>query len=889
MRLLYRSLLFWIFCAGFMLGCGDRDPGLCAEVSCPEGMVCYQGYCVSGADPVACEPSCPSGETCVQGRCLSESGGCDYQGQSCSRQQFGAYLDDHLCMDWSGDAGRAAVCSQDCRSQACPDDGTCFLVTVQGQACESDDACFAGQFCYQGGCAFAACRPSECSEVGGVDPHCGAGTRCEKVGEARLCVPAGSRGVGEACVDAGLAFEENRSDEACVEGASCVAGRCRELCEGVCDGNEECIQVGGGVEVCASSCVPGARECEDGETCVPAEEVGGICQPAGTTPLFAACTAGGEPCVEGAICALEESGLEFGRCLPSCNLGAAGGESGGELSREAQAARDQTCPQGEPEVSYLAVWHLGGAAGAFDLYLGESLSVEATLQGGDLELAGEGFAEIRPGRIRWKLRRAGEAATDSPVVEGESLLAAGERYLLVMVPRAGTDEEIDVYLVEVEGDGPLFLQAIPDLEPVDLWIRTDSSDELIEENLAFLGLVSLGGHTGGELVLAEPGAGPESALLVYEESVLEGRSLVASTGTVDPWDLHGTSELEITSEVVPSASGSAGLAFTCRAVNGGTVGACLQRCDEGSPLELGRCDGEAMGCGPRFYEARNRWRSVCQPVGARGEGEGCNPQATNPCNEGLYCQEYGNGAVQGAAGICVSLCELGEESCGDGETCRAIAAGTDYLVGECRVACDPGQDYADPICPEGQRSCRPEATLIPAGDGVSTGYSLREETPVCWASGTTPVGQACAPGNCEAGSECIFERSIENDFVGSLLSPYFPGGDAFPTCRPICDPFTCERGNSCGEEETCLFNYPWNARVGHCAPIAEQRGPGESCESPGLACGADSICVLEEGVARCTRFCQFEGPATTGYRRSTCPQGYQCGPFARDIGVCRLE
>ena len=202
----------------------------------------------------------------------------------------------------------------------------------------------------------------------------------------------------------------------------------------------------------------------------------------------------------------------------------------------------------------------------------------------------------------------------------------------------------------------------------------------------------------------------------------------------------------------------------------------------------------------------------------------------------------------------------------------------------------PDDGYSDPSCPAGLQSCKPEAELTPTGDGITAGYDVAEEQPVCWASGALEAGENCSPGNCAPGNECLFARSVQNDFVSTLLSPYFGGGGPFPRCREICDPFTRSRsGHECAEGETCLFNFPWNANVGHCAELSEEKAIGEACAEPGMACGEDSICVLEAGEARCVRFCQFEGQVTGGYSRSTCPTGFSCGPFVRDIGVCRAS
>lgn len=243
-----------------------------------------------------------------------------------------------------------------------------------------------------------------------------------------------------------------------------------------------------------------------------------------------------------------------------------------------------------------------------------------------------------------------------------------------------------------------------------------------------------------------------------------------------------------------------------------------------------------------------------------------------------------------SSGICSRLCEVSAPGdCPEGQGCRPVEGDRENEIGECRVQCSPDGSYSDSNCPEGRRSCRPEASLVPLGDGINTGYGVEEEQPYCWASGDLAAGASCNPGQCAPGHECLFGRSRQSDLVSTLLSPYFSSGGAAPICRPICDPFDGHRADHrCTEGETCLFNYPWSADLGHCAPIIEDRAPGESCEHPGMACGEDSICVIDGGPPVCMRFCQFMGSDAAGYGQSSCSSGYECAPFVENIGVCRI-
>ena len=901
-----RSYLHWVIAILgsmiFISGCGG-DEESCADVVCPDGEQCVDGVC-GGGDRSSCEPGCTEGEFCQGGRCVSNDGSCQYSGQACRRIQYGQFFDDFLCMDWTTQTGGEAVCSADCRDQACPDGGACFLVTVNsGVTCMDDGACSEGQFCYQGSCAYAACRPSDCDNPGGYDESCGAMERCEQIeGGSNMCVPTGSREVGEICIGGAQAFEESRLSEGCISEAVCVGGTCREYCDGgQCSAEgEECIDVAGpsNVEACVSSCDFGAEDsgCSDAESCVPTVDGGGLCQTAGSVEAFGWCTVGGEGCEVGMICAATESGSDYGRCVPICDLSVVEVTPGEVLSRDEQDARDATCPQVEPGEGAWTLWHLADSVGPLDLYVGDDVEPAAQINGGELaDFEGEVFQRRQQGEVRWALREPGSAATDIPVAEGSFGLGAGQTQLVLITPEAGRDSDLESGRIELQpGAGQRWIQAIPDLEAVDLWAvdEHDSAALVLEDWLAgeLRQVSALEGSF--ELRVLPAGADEQAdALLIYPGVELtEDDRFVALRGTMDSEDIHPTDPPVKSQEEVPDIGAEAPLGLSCRAVNDGSVGGCLERCDGGVGLVTGRCQGDEMGCGPRYHEERGRWTTICQPVGDREEGEGCDPLALNPCEEGLYCEEYGSGAEHGEDGVCAPLCAVGDDAlCGEGQGCRPVAYGSDYNIGECRTRCEPDGNYFDGSCPAGLQSCKPESQLVPVGDGVSAGFDLSVEQPYCWASGTTEIGLSCFPGDCIPGSECIYQRSEQADFIATLLSPYFGGaGGALPQCREICDPFLGEQAQfQCADSETCLFNYPWNANVGHCAEIVESREHGEACDHPGMACGEDSICVMEPGGPQCIQFCQFEGQGTSGYERSTCPVGYQCGPYVSDIGVCR--
>ncbi len=887
----------------WIVGCGESDP--CDMLQCGEGWECVDGACVEvGTDD--CNPPCGDGELCHQGRCVSAEAGCEYHGQSCRASDAMQWHGDYLCLDWEFGVGEDAVCSQDCRMQACPEGSQCFLVALTASvSCSTEADCGEQETCVDGQCLVATCRPSECDVTEG-SIGCGEGERCDRIGTgADICIPEGLREPGDSCLAPTEVFQEQRYSEGCVRDAVCVGGICRKYCEdGQCPGgDEECHSRAlgegvGQVEVCAPVCDRDDPDsCGPDEFCAPAADGTGMCQPAGQVEPFETCSIGSDDCEEGSICAQMESGGPLGRCLPACDLSVGEVDEEGQLTAGGQSARDTTCPQPSPPEGLWMAGHLAAAGEAVDLYVdGEFVTEmdEGTMAAFDGE---EHYQRRGPGTVNWAVRDAGAPSTDVPLAEGEFFLDSGESRMVLLTAVAGEDRELSSEVVEFGSPqaGLLFVQGIPDLEPVDLWAMAEGEEEAEKwiEDFVFGDPREVEVPQGVYDVWMVP-QGEEfdaASLVEYDGLEIDGdQSLVAFGGTMDISDIHGPTVAVVHDGEIPAVEDTTSLALTCRAVNDGTIGGCMERCEANPGLDLGRCQGEAMGCGPRFHDDRGQWTSVCQPVGDLAEGDPCHPDASVACGEGLYCEIIGDAAEDWSQfnqrGRCARLCPVGDDdACGAERACRPVDGSVDYDVGECRVECEPDGSYADAqSCPSGLDRCLPEAYLVPAAEGA---VDVEDRQPVCWAAGTDEIGQPCTPGNCVVGSECLFERSEQWTFVESLLSSYMPTTGAMPQCVPTCDPFTEERSDhQCADGETCLFNFPWNANVGHCTEIVEEQSIGDACNHPGLSCGEDSICVAEAGVGQCLRFCQFTGPTGDGYERSTCPMGYQCRPLIRDIGVC---
>lgn len=890
-----------------MVGCSGDDSDPCEDVVCGEDEQCVDGVCV-GEGETGCEPACASGERCDRGRCVSEGGGCDEHGQACAAGDHLQWDDGHLCLDWTTGLGSEAVCSQSCQAQPCPTGSECFLVVAGFDvACDTDDDCGDHELCRQGQCMAATCRPSDCELRDGLDADCDDGERCDRIGtSADYCIPAGTKQPGESCIDGLQALEEERFADGCVPEAVCIGGMCQPYCDdGQCsDEQQGCVSrsvEGTEVDICVATCEPGDEEtgCAPMETCVPTADGDGICQAAGEVEAFEACDPDGEACEPGTICAIEESGQTLRRCLPVCDLSAGQPGENGQLGSDAQAARDETCPQPEQPPGLWMMWHLAEAGEAVDLYVdGESEPVAEVGAGEVAQLGTDELYQRRDaGRVDWEVRSAGAPSTDNPVAEGGFDLGSGQKRLLMLVPEPGRDLDLQSETVTLEStDVGQWVQAIPDLATVDVWAVGDGEDpELWFEEWSFAEARSLVGEPGTyELNAVESGVGPEEEPEVQFAAleVSAEHSVMALRGTMNQGDIHNVDPPLEHDEPIPDLASETGFPLSCRAVNDGAMGGCIEDCAGRSDFEVGLCRGEQMGCGPRRHLERGEWSTVCQPVGTADEGEPCQPGAAEQCAEGLYCEEYGSGAehVQetGLRGLCTPLCFVADgERCGPDRGCRVIDEFAQYPIGECRHQCVPDSDYRDAECPAGKQRCKPEGRLVPIGDGVETAFDVEEQQPFCWPSGDTEVGGACIPGDCEPDGECLYERSNQAGFVESLLSPYVGAGTQGLQCRAICDPFTGERSEyQCGDGETCLFNFPWNANVGHCAAIAEERGIGESCEEPGMSCGQDSICAWDSGGAQCMRFCQFIGQGSDGYEQSTCPTGFTCQPLVNDIGFC---
>lgn len=926
-------------------GCAGCGSGSECPQPCTAGAVCQNGECVSRDG--GCPGSCAPGQSCEAGQCVWNDSQCDGAGEPCN--PAGPVSDGYLCVPWSGDRNEA-TCAKTCGPDTgCGQGAACVLLqSISDGSCQSASDCPAGKTCASGTCRHAACRPSECEGFLEGDATCEEtygentrrypnGAKCYPVrNEANYCLPAGTRGVGDACTAVDQAIQNQEFTDTCSVGLACEDGACVKACtsDDGCSGDKECVgieesTVREGVGQCAETCTPFTDgECGSGETCKPIGGDAGRCVSAGDKSAFAACDPGAGQCQKGLACVTHQTGRprfgldEIARCHPICNTSLGQKDDQGQLPEEAQNKRDATCPQPDPGPAVFRMVHVADGAEPVDIYrAGADMPIATGLAPGTASGEGpEDYEQIEPGKYDFSALPEGSPPTDLPLAEWTERLGAGDGRLFVLAaPAPQTDADLRAVALPAPGDVQVgdsevavrVAHTIPDLEAVDVVavptgeMPGDAADETVLAD-------GLSPDAAGDLVAIEASnydiyvfptgadrSNPEAATLTFEDIDLAAMTTIHLRGTLDPEDAYDNDPLLTTPAAAKPTSRPESPPMTCIESEERAFGHCVQTCPGGADdYGAGICEGDSMGCRPVFNQNRQNWEHRCGVVGDANAGDTCNPLAeVGQCAEGNYCLEYGNtreGYESGDdRGVCHSLCGVDDGGssalgCGDGEACKPLSYTGDIDVGQCGFPCEPNDEYTDDACPAGLKSCKPVASLQYDSTGQgNTPPVPRNEQSFCSASGDVEPGATCRARNCRPTSECMYARSEKQQLVESLLSPYV-GGSGTPSCKLRCDPFDGDDSTvTCGEGETCLFNYPWSAEVGHCATIESNKSPGASCETPGLSCGEDSICAPRNGEPVCMRFCDYEGANVDGeLRQSTCPSGYKCAPFARDVGVC---
>lgn len=938
---------FWLLAVVLMLsilsGCRGCRGDACEDVTCVGGEVCQEGICVPADTP--CDPACEADEVCQAGECVAFEPQCVESGEECDPSL--PANEGFFCVDLDGFGPRPGQCMEVCgEGGECAFGSLCFyLAGIDDEVCSSNADCPEGKECAGGACRFSICRPSECDGFLAGNPTCTdlygnvqgfeSGAQCYNVGNgAQYCFPGGSRDLGEACANPIDAIIEDRFADTCVPGLACVDNQCRTACEasGDCSGDEDCLLadqnlVDVGVGVCGESCTPFMTgECGADGACLPVAADEGVCVPGGSKEAFEECVPGLGECEDGTICVSYQTGPPLiARCQPLCNVTVGAASDDGTVGEFAQSQRDATCPQSAPPVAYVEVVNLAQLPAAVDVYFGEgpqprvaSLGFEGRTDA-DPATAGAQWLEVDPGTYNVRILPAGAPSTDVPLAEATLSVASDDATSITLLPVAGaTDEATIAEFPGVRDEAPAAapdlrvraLQGLVDAPPVDLVLVPAGDDLTMVGNQIELGsALAVGAVTDfatvaladAELLVfpaGDPRTDRATALLARPVTLTPGSLVtIALRGTLDPDDLPaaGVTVLDL---VAPPPVGSRGPTFTCVDLGNDVFGFCQENCGD-SAVGFGRefCQGESMGCQPTFLDGNFRWANLCAPVGVKPLDEPCDPLASfSECAEGLYCLEYGNTSSDFdpvLRGRCTSYCIVGDPdaetlNCAAAQDCQRIDATAGYDIGRCGFPCTPDSDYSDSACPAGLQSCKPAASLQDDPANPDRPPSPTVEQPFCSASGDVAANAACLGNDCVPGSECMFQRSEQNTFTSTLLSQYFGAAGLQPFCAPQCDPFDGDSSRTtCAAGETCLFNYPPSAEVGHCAPIAEEASPLDACSRPGESCGEDSICVINAGAAVCLQFCQYAGPDAQGQLgRETCGAGLVCAPFVNDIGVC---
>ncbi len=945
MRILIVSSFLLAFTALFAAGCSDDGDG--CLVGCAEGEACVDGACT----PVgrACGDGCPTGQECLDNRCIVTSAQCSMVGEECNPSQ--EISEGFLCIDLDGLGPEGSTCLANCAVDgSCPSGSLCFFVDGPfDSSCEVDADCDDGLVCRGQQCRETVCRPSECEGYFVDDATCEAlyggvtgfenGAICADLGNsASYCYPGGPRQEGEACVSFAQGLNDQDLSNTCAPGLGCIDSICTPACEtdDDCQGTDTCLLaddnfLGEGVGFCGEGCEPfGAEGCTSG-TCLPIAPGSGICVDAGDTEVFEACVPGEAQCEEGTVCVqLQGESATAGvplhaRCLPLCDVTVGDGNSdGGAVGELEQALRDATCPNSAPSPAFLSFVNLSTVP--VDIYLNNemtpSLAGVAAGARADADGAASGtqYLSLDSGAQTYRVLPAGAPRTDSPLLEQTVSLNSATSTVVRLASKPAIADELGQF-TGLASEPPTaiaqrsfvqFIHASEDLGAIDV-IAVPTGDDLsvpanqteLAANLAFESItwLEVEAAVALDVLVFAAGADRSSALNVLlridNATFADGSTL--SIGVGGTRDLGDLSDLSISQFEFagPEPVAFTGPQFTCVDLDNGVFGYCQQTCGTGTAgYADDNCQGTSMGCQPAFVSGPETWANMCGPEGAQGEGDNCNPAANyGECGGGLFCKEYGNtaeGHDPSARGFCSRLCVEDDPTnpvlaCAMGQACQPLDFGPDYQIGTCGFECTPDMSYGDAMCPAGLQACLPSATLVDdENSGGMVPPSAEMVGSYCSVSGDIASGQPCAASDCVPGTECIFPRSPQFDFLSSLFSPYVGGPGLQSTCTPQCDPFDGDSAPaSCASGETCLFNFPLSAEVGHCAEITENYSPGAPCGNPGEACGPNSICLVNGDAPTCFEFCQYVGPDADGdFVQGGCSAGFVCTPLGNDVGVC---
>lgn len=705
--------------------------------------------------------------------------------------------------------------------------------------------------------------------------------RIERAGtEANICVPSGSKGVGEYC-DSTFCPPGVQNCNACQQGLTCVENSCQPLCRSDSEcGNQGQTCIGENnsdialptTGFCGEQCDAYSRgTCSDGDKgCAPLNDDTGFCRQTGSGGYFTQCSRDTD-CKEGMDCRL-------GVCTPICQAPPAGSND--------TASNARTC-RGFFHAQFV---HVGSAPNTIDVYVNGELVAD------DL---GVGEASDRkpntPEAEYLKLRPGLETTTvevtpgsanrleGSVVARYEEPLQSGPIRTWAIDPNASTSfrEIATTRRIESPGDGNVKIRVAHYVRGLDQNVeivglprdeqgnlpRGNSGDLDWSQAVALSGSLAFGGVDSYRSVAdsnydvfafpAGTNRSTSSALARFKRQ---------SFGSIQTLYLHGSADR---GDVAASAIGFKAPAnlpdYSCWNRQQETEpdpasGYCIDSC-ELSDYGKDNCTVDQFSC----TEANGRHLCIGQS-GSREPGQSCSSGTFGqPCREGAECR----------AGTCYANC-VGGGHPNDALGCRSSTScqAAEGEFGVCGQTCNPslGDDnadnnFSDTSCPDGLQNCIP-SRVDSEGNAVGA---------FCSSNGDKAKGATCGGGhtfratldqNCQPGLRCTQSSGFKSGFSGiftgmwqhqyqdpdNLCLPYEPAEED-PRCRETCRLFDGDQ--ECGPGKGCFpdIAITGSSVAGVCLRKAGQETKQDqnpcSNKSAGDSCGDNAVCITEGSSLTC--------------------------------------
>lgn len=338
------------------------NPISCPPANCPTGYTCQNAQ--GGGQ--ACLPQlgsadlckfCSDGSQCSTGQCVTDGSGHFFCSQTCSSAATCGSGYNCVTTTQGGLCAPTSACTNQCTGtgqSSCPVgyacvSGRCDPTGNPGDHCELSEVCKTCGICV-GTNAEAYCRSccggtTDCNTC--PNAACGTNFSCTPLTNStdKVCIPSSGAALCTAC----------STSSPCLNGLSCLAGKCHLSCNfqspgtcsacfdnggtnpGTCACSGEVATVGqvcgmqtngsffacqtgllcvGTPATCKKTCTLGNNaSCNQGEVCASVSGKA-VCVPDAAGQRCAACASGGTPCAMGLSC-------NNGRCYETCSTGSA--------------------------------------------------------------------------------------------------------------------------------------------------------------------------------------------------------------------------------------------------------------------------------------------------------------------------------------------------------------------------------------------------------------------------------------------------------------------------------------------------------------------------------------------------------------------------------------